>query len=535
MPSLQTFRSRLPGISGTALVAILSASLAAPGQGSLLAQEAQAASGNEQETKLSTDQLDSLVAPIALYPDPLLAQCLVASTYPIDIVAAQQWLAKNSSLKGEELTKAAEQQPWDPSVQALVTLPDALKVLSENIKWTADLGDAFLAQETDVMDAVQRMRAKAKDGGKLASSEQQKVETKTVESKTVIEIQPTSTEVVYVPSYSPSVIWGPVMYPYPPMYYPPYYGGALTRLRRRDGHRNRNLGGLGLGLRMARRRQHHQHQQQQQLRQPLQQAEQHQPQREQQLAAQRPAARRGSLQGPRHGEQVRRRRPRRLGRPASRRRGHRQGQSMDRGGSGSRGAGASSMDRGGSGSRVPDGRPRRVVELARRKRLQRRRTRVLQRKPCPVVELARLVEHERHVPRRRIAGRRRAAALAARTHDEQEIVSAHRNVSAHRGRRLSLSAASPALPARAADKPAAQRTFDTPQQAADALIQAAAAGDIPALLAILGPEGKPIVSSGDPVEDKNDLTKFAEKAHEKMEVSFDVADPEAGDPHRRER
>jgi hypothetical protein len=228
VPSLQIFRSRLPGISGTALVAILSALIAAPGQGSLLAQDAQATSGDEQETKLSADQLDSLVAPIALYPDPLLAQCLVASTYPIDIVAAQQWMAKNQSLKGEELGKAAEKQPWDPSVQALVLVPDALKVLSENIKWTADLGDAFLAQENDVMDAVQRLRGKAKDSGKLESSEQMKVETTTVESKTVIEIQPSSTEVVYVPSYSPTVIWGAPMYPYPPMYYPPYYpGGAF--------------------------------------------------------------------------------------------------------------------------------------------------------------------------------------------------------------------------------------------------------------------------------------------------------------------
>ena len=150
----------------------------------------------------------------------------MASTYPLDIVAAQQWQAKNSTLKGDALTQAAEQQPWDPSVQALVSLPDALKVMSENIQWTTQLGDAFLGQESQVMDAVQRLRAKAKDGGKLASSEQQKVETKVVEEKTVIEIQPASTEVVYVPTYSPSVIWGPMYYPYPPLYYPPYYGGA---------------------------------------------------------------------------------------------------------------------------------------------------------------------------------------------------------------------------------------------------------------------------------------------------------------------
>ncbi len=225
---LQTFRTQLTGTRGAALVAALSALLAAPAgavQETHATPPAQAEEAPES-IQLSNDQLDSLVAPIALYPDPLLAQCLVAATYPIDIVAAQQWLAKNTSLKGDELVKAAEQQAWDPSVQALVALPDALKLLSENIRWTADLGDAFLAQQSEVMDAVQRLRAKARDSGKLDSSEQQKVETATVDSKTIIEIQPASTEVVYVPSYSPEVIWGPPIYPYPPMYYPPYYGGA---------------------------------------------------------------------------------------------------------------------------------------------------------------------------------------------------------------------------------------------------------------------------------------------------------------------
>ena len=228
---LQTLRIHFAGTRGAALVAALSGLLASPAGAAPARQEAQAAPAAQAEdasAKLSQDQLESLVAPVALYPDPLLAQCLVASTYPLDIVAAEQWLAKNSTLKGEELTKAAEKQDWDPSVQALVLLPDALKRLSENIKWTADLGDAFLAQENDVMDAVQALRKKAKDAGKLETSEQQKVETTTVESKTVIEIQPASTQVVYVPSYSPTVIWGAPMYPYPPMYYPPYYaGGAL--------------------------------------------------------------------------------------------------------------------------------------------------------------------------------------------------------------------------------------------------------------------------------------------------------------------
>jgi hypothetical protein len=173
------------------------------------------------------DQLESIVAPIALYPDPLLAQMLIASTYPLDVIAAQQWLDRNKSLKGVELEKAVEKQSWDPSVQGLVSIPEALKRLSENIQWTSDLGDAFLAQQGEVMDAVQDLRRKAKDSGKLESTDQQKVETKVIEKTTVIEIQPASPEVVYVPTYSPTVIWGaPAYYPYPPIYYPPYYGGA---------------------------------------------------------------------------------------------------------------------------------------------------------------------------------------------------------------------------------------------------------------------------------------------------------------------
>ncbi|MGE5346931.1 MAG: DUF3300 domain-containing protein [Acidithiobacillales bacterium] len=210
--------------------------MAAPAQASLIAgqeppaqptaAESTTPEGAEESVKLSNEQLESLVAPIALYPDPLLAQVLVASTYPLDVVDAQQWLAKNPNLKGDELAKEAEKQPWDPSVQAMVSVPDALKRLSENIKWTADLGDAFLAQQSEVMEAVQRLRAKAKEGGKLESTEQQKVETTTVESKQVIVIEPSDPEVIYVPSYSPTVIWGPPVYPYPPMYYPPYYGGA---------------------------------------------------------------------------------------------------------------------------------------------------------------------------------------------------------------------------------------------------------------------------------------------------------------------
>jgi hypothetical protein len=187
---------------------------------------ANTASPGGQDSKLSNDQLDSLVAPIALYPDPLLAQTLVACTYPLEIVQLQQWLGQNKKLKGKELTAAVEKQSWDPSIQAMATFPDLVKQLSENIKWTDELGNAFLAQQNDVMEAVQRMRAKAVEKGALKSNEQQKVETKVVESKTVVVVQPASTEVVYVPSYSPAVVWGAPYYPYPVMAYPAYPAGA---------------------------------------------------------------------------------------------------------------------------------------------------------------------------------------------------------------------------------------------------------------------------------------------------------------------
>jgi hypothetical protein len=179
--------------------------------------------------KTPDDQLDSLVAPIALYPDPLLAQMLAASTYPLEIVQLQQWLNAHKDLKDKALVDAVQKETWDPSVQGLAALPDAVKQLAENIKWTTDLGNAFLAQQGDVMDAVQRMRMKAKGAGNLKSSEQQKVETKVVETKTIVVIEQANPQVVYVPSYNPVVVYGPPVYPYPPIVYPPvgaYVAGA---------------------------------------------------------------------------------------------------------------------------------------------------------------------------------------------------------------------------------------------------------------------------------------------------------------------
>ena len=180
--------------------------------------------------KLPPEQLDSLVAPIALYPDPLLTQTLVASTYPLEVIQLKQWLDQHKELKDKALADAVQKEDWDPSIQSMAALPDVVKQLADNIKWTADLGNAFLAQQNDVMDAVQRMRKKASDGGNLKSSEQQKVETKVIENKQVIVIEQANPQVIYVPSYNPTVVYGAPVYPYPPIYYPPvgYYAAGMA-------------------------------------------------------------------------------------------------------------------------------------------------------------------------------------------------------------------------------------------------------------------------------------------------------------------
>jgi len=160
-------------------------------------------------------QLDSLVAPIALYPDPLLSQVLVASTYPLQIVQASQWLQQNSKLAGTELQDAAKQQNWDPSIQALVVFPDVLQRMSGNIQWTTDLGNSFIAQQAGIMDAVQRLRGQAMASSTLQSTPQQVVTSETEDGTTAIQIEPADQEVIYVPVYDPYAVWGPGFYPYP--------------------------------------------------------------------------------------------------------------------------------------------------------------------------------------------------------------------------------------------------------------------------------------------------------------------------------
>ena len=215
------------------VLAVVCTILLASGDAAAMAQQAAttpAPAAEAPAAKLPADQLDSLVAPIALYPDPLLSQTLVASTYPLEVIQLQQWMAQNKTLKDQALADAVKKQDWDPSIQAMAALPDVLKQLGDNIKWTTDLGNAFLAQQSDVMDAVQRMRAKAKGSGNLKSTEQQKVETKVVENKTVIVVEQANPQVVYVPSYNPTVVYGAPIYPYPPIVYPPvgYYAAGMA-------------------------------------------------------------------------------------------------------------------------------------------------------------------------------------------------------------------------------------------------------------------------------------------------------------------
>lgn len=162
-------------------------------------------------------QLDQLLAPIALYPDELLGQILMASTYPLEVVEAQRWVQdpKNAGLKGDQLTAALQDKDWDPSVKSLAPFPQILVMMSDRLDWMQKLGDAFLAQQDDVMDAVQRLRQQAQAAGTLKSSPQQTVGTQ----DQTITIEPASPDNVYVPVYDPTVVYG--TWPYPD--YPPYY------------------------------------------------------------------------------------------------------------------------------------------------------------------------------------------------------------------------------------------------------------------------------------------------------------------------
>jgi Protein of unknown function (DUF3300) len=180
---------------------------------------------------LKPAELDQLLAPIALHPDPLLSEVLIASTYPLEVVQADRWAKSNKALKGDALNAALAKQSWDDSVKSLVQVPDMLAMMSEQLDWTQKLGDAVLAQQADVMDAIQRLRARARANGKLESTKEQTVTVKTEGQKQYVVIEPASPSEIYVPYYEPAAVYGDWPYPdYAPYYFPPppgYFAGGV--------------------------------------------------------------------------------------------------------------------------------------------------------------------------------------------------------------------------------------------------------------------------------------------------------------------
>lgn len=186
----------------------------------ILAQEEE---GPEEATRFSKEELTQMLAPIALYPDSLTAQILMASTYPLEVVEAERWRRENMNLKGDELDKALQSKPWDPSVKALCHFPEVLIAMSEKLDQTRKLGDAFLSQEDDVTATIQELRRKAEEQGNLKTTAEQKV----IREQEVIRIEPADPTVVYVPVYNPLYVYGPWWYPaYPPYYW--YYPPGFT-------------------------------------------------------------------------------------------------------------------------------------------------------------------------------------------------------------------------------------------------------------------------------------------------------------------
>jgi hypothetical protein len=178
-----------------------------------------AAPARAAEEKFSKQQLDQMLAPIALYPDDLLSNVLMAATYPLDVVEAQRWRAEpeNAKREGDALADALKDKDWDPSIKALVQFPDVLKMMSDQLDWTQNLGDAFVAQQSEVMDEVQLLRSKADSSGHLKSNTQQTV----TRQDDAYVIEPANPEIIYVPEYEPAVVYGSWWYPD----YPPYYWG----------------------------------------------------------------------------------------------------------------------------------------------------------------------------------------------------------------------------------------------------------------------------------------------------------------------
>jgi hypothetical protein len=172
----------------------------------------------DQPGKFRQEELDQMLAPIALYPDSLLAQILMASTYPLEVVQADRWVKANRNLTGDQLNDTLDKKNWDPSVRALVPFPQILSMMSERLEWTQRLGDAFLDQRDEVMDTIQQLRAKAQAAGNLRDTGEQRV---MVEDRGIV-IESAQPEVVYVPAYDPTVVFGPWWYSaFPPFFFLP--------------------------------------------------------------------------------------------------------------------------------------------------------------------------------------------------------------------------------------------------------------------------------------------------------------------------
>ena len=221
-----------------AMLIVIGATMLALGRAQVFAQMQQMPQPQVPESQADLQQL---VAPIALYPDELVAEILAASTYPTQIVQADRWLQQNSGLQGEQLAAAVDQQMWDPSVKALTEFPSVVSNMDRNLSWTTSLGEAYVNDQQDVLDAVQVMRQRAENAGNLQTTPQQRV---TAEGSTIV-IEPAVADTCYLPVYDPWVVYGAAIPVYPGYFYDPWYGGPYIAFGR--GIRLGFFGGFGWG------------------------------------------------------------------------------------------------------------------------------------------------------------------------------------------------------------------------------------------------------------------------------------------------
>jgi uncharacterized membrane protein YgcG len=209
----------------------------------VFAQEQAQPAEPPQAAQQSADQLQQLVAPIALYPDSLIAQILAAATYPHEVVDAENWLLQHQNLSGDSLAQEVDQQSWDPAVKALTQFPSVLANMNKNLAWTSELGDVYVNQPQDVSAAIQVMRQRAQQAGNLNTNSQQKV---TTQGQTIV-IEPATTEIVYVPEYDPWVVYGGPVVPFPGWYPYPGLFVAGPGIRFEFGCHVREFGRFGWG------------------------------------------------------------------------------------------------------------------------------------------------------------------------------------------------------------------------------------------------------------------------------------------------